>query len=253
MYRRRYYGSYNQPETKVYNNDPTIPARLAAVLKQPTISTKNLEVVQSFQKTWKRYQQLTEKQYNYFESIEKSFSKAGIAQKKAADKKKENWEKNFNNDPERVLRFKLSVQYYGVTAYFSDVVRTAKSNPSFIPSEALYDKMCCNPYMNKVYNNYLSPAKFAVGDRVSMLSSYSTTRPAGLNTLNLFATNHTTNIRDDSICIIAAVNSHAPVSSAAKGTKIYTVVPIAWTNERGWGDKERKPCYVMERHIRKHK
>jgi len=252
------YGRYRRSwspsdDPKVYNNNPTIPARIAAVLAQSTITTKNFEVVQSFQKTWNRYWQLTDKQYNYFESIEKSFSSASIAQKKASDKRKETWIKNFSSDPDRVLRFKLSVQYYSVTAYFADPIKAAKSDPDFIPSEALYNKMCCNDYMNKVYNSYKAPAKFAVGDMVIMLSSYSSSRPATLNTLNLFTERHVTNVRDDAICIIAAVNSHAPVSSAIRGAKMYTVVPIAWSNEKGYGSKEKKPCYVMERHIRKHK
>lgn len=69
-------------------------------------------------------------------------------------------------DAEKKRKFDLAVQMYSKTNYFTDVVKKAKEDPNYIPSELTYKKVVDNRYAKGYIANADAPPKFQKGDLV---------------------------------------------------------------------------------------
>ena len=165
---------------------------------------------------------LSPKQVKILEKIESENSDA--ARQKAAT-----WRADYATPGEDGVsprdRAVIAANYYqGQGAgYFAAVVTKVLSGE--VPSVKQYRKMVENKYAQKAIEATLSPVKYPVGSFVALRSA----APYGARS-----------VAGNKPCVVIQTNA-APVASAARGAKIYKLLPIGGT----------KPLLVEERYIKK--
>jgi len=124
------------------------------------------------------------------------------------------------------LRTKAEVaaRYYRHTGYFAKLSNQILDESGFVPSEKAYRKMVENKYAQKVIDAHYSAPKYAVGSFVALRAS----APWGAR-----------NAAGNKPCVVIQANA-APITSAARGSKIYKVLPVG----------AAKPVLVEERYIK---
>jgi|TARA_R110000787_G_scaffold118446_2_gene229286 hypothetical protein len=100
-------------------------------------------------------------------------------------------------------------RYYKPTTYFGSLVDKILEVKDFVPTYAEYNKLTKNKYAQKVLQQHKAEPKYLVG-------SYVTARVGN------FPLKHACGGKP---CIVVAVNA-LPIVSAAKGSKIYKLLPI---------------------------
>jgi hypothetical protein len=131
-----------------YVNDPNVGNRLVVLLTNNSLSQKDREFVTSLQTTWNRFSQLTKRQYDYFEVVEKRYDPVIVAQ---VQQERQRWFDVWDDD--KKLRFNLCCEYYSVTPYFRDIAAKGLVDKTFIPTEKQYRAMCENNYAKRLYEN----------------------------------------------------------------------------------------------------
>ena len=131
-----------------YVNDPNVGNRLVVLLTNNSLSQKDREFVASLQTTWNRFSQLTKRQYDYFEVVEKRYDPVIVAQ---VQQERQRWFDVW--DDEKTSRFHLCCEYYSTTAYFRDLAAKGLIDKKFIPTEKQYRAMCENNYAKRLYEN----------------------------------------------------------------------------------------------------
>lgn len=240
---RGYYGYRSRYAPIEKNTDPTIPARLAALANNPGLSTKYSEIVASFTINFKKYKGLTTKQYSYLESIEESLTPAKIAEVTAYKAAKKSWEASFAKDPEKVERFKVACQYYAaIGSYFGKIVNGYQSDPTMVPSERTYTKMCMSKYLTQVYDNFKATPKHKPGDLVKLSKSWTFKSNRQMNVASLATRcDAYPQVDRNGFFLVVGVDNHPPISYAAKGTKLYTLVST---------DGKSTKFLVEEKHVK---
>lgn len=127
----------------------------ALLLKNITASDRNY--VDSFRSFLEKRGYLTNKQYNFFKSVESKYSDDRI-------KQYEDWIASYDDEKRKL--FELATRYYFLTPYFRELVTRAKKDPNFIPTERQFDAMCKNKYFIRAMENYKQPPKYDYGDVV---------------------------------------------------------------------------------------
>jgi hypothetical protein len=117
-------------------------------------------------------------------------------------------------------------QYYKANPpYFGDLVAKVLSDPNFVPTPRQYKAMCENKYAKKVLKSATCAPAFSVGQIIELRSTashkLSKSFPLGKG----------------AIIEIGA----APIKSAAKGSKVYKVLPLG----------SAETVELEERHIKK--
>jgi len=134
------------------------------------------------------------------------------------------WASNFTDEMREIA--KVCARYYQANPpYYGDLCAKILNQPDFIPTEKQYRAMCENKYAMKVRAASFNAPIFPVGTLVSFRS----TAPYGVKQVS--TTGQAVVIRVDGL----------PVTSAAKGSKVYEVLPV--------GDP--KTFIVEERHLKK--
>jgi hypothetical protein len=190
MYRRR------APVEKVTGNN--IPARLSILTENPDVPQNTKDFLQSLTGAYEKYGGLTTRQYEAMEKVEKRFSVEKIAERKA-------WAGEYTDERRKIA--KICAEYYLANPpYFRDLANKILNDTDFVPTERQYRALCENKFAKKVLTATTAVPKFAKGSMVM-----------GRSTANRL-------IRNKHVVIIET--DAAPVKSAAKGTKVYRVLPV---------------------------
>lgn len=203
MIRRNYYSNRytsmttTNTDASITSNeritDPAIAGRISTLLGNSSVTARDREFVLSLQASFSKYSSLTQKQYNYFEVLEKRYDPATVAANSAA---RDAWLKSW--DVWKQKQFKLCCQYYRLTPYFGDIVNNSIKDPNFIPSEKQFRAMCENKYAQRLIAN-MTDAKFEPGDIVQRRK------------------------QDEWVGTVVFVSDHITRSSANIGGRIYRV------------------------------
>ena len=171
--------------------------------------------VESLQEQYNKRGKLSPRQLEILERIEKQ--KLSEEARHAS----ESWDANYDAEKRRIAR--ICAEYYQTAGYFTALADSIIMDPSYIPSEKAWRKMCENKYAKKVIASYDAAPKYEVGSLVTFRATadYSHRIAAG-----------------DNPCII--ISSGGSVKNAAKGSKPYTVLPYG----------AMKPITCEERHLK---
>lgn len=114
-----------------------------------------------------------------------------------------------NNDDSMRDNAIVIANYYRPTGYFRVIVGKILEDKDFVPTYSEFNKLTKNKYAQKVLREHHAEAKYAVGSYVlPRAGNYGLKRSTG-----------------DKPCIVVAINA-SPIVSAAKGSKIYKLLPI---------------------------
>ena len=181
----------------VTNTD--IPARLKALLENSNVDDNTKTFLTSLSSAFKRFGGLTPRQFSAMAKVEYRFSPE--AQKAAAE-----WREQYTSDAAMQNVARVCAEYYKANPpYFADLAEKVIGEPDFIPSKKQYRAMCQNKYAVKVLASVNNDAKYPAGTWVEGRTTANRTI-AGTK------------------CVVIATDS-APVTSAAKGAKVYTWHP----------------------------
>ena len=120
----------------------------------------------------------------------------------------------------------IAARYYKSAGYFQGLVHSILNDDGFVPTIEQYNKITKNKFAVKVLNAHYAPQKFAAGSLVQ----YSATAPGRFRAGG-----------GNKIPMVVIQANAAPVTSAAKGAKIYKVLPVGCATTR----------LVEERHLKK--
>ena len=163
---------------------------------------------------------LTERQQEALKRIEDRYSEEAISNRVA-------WEKNYSEQHKKHAR--IAATYYSgshnYAGYFRDLALRVLDEPDWIPTEKQYRAMCENKYVKRVIESSLSEPKYPVGSFVMIRS--------GKGPRQLW--------QNPTPAMVIETNA-GPVTSAAKGSKLYKILPMGsstvWTVE----EREIKKC-----------
>lgn len=198
-----YYRNYYRrtPVTRVTRED--IPNRLQAVIENTAVPQNTKDFLQSLVSAYEKYEGLTERQFEAFEKVEKRFSAERIAERKA-------WADKYDDEKRNIA--KICAEYYVANPpYYADLARRIINDPEFLPTERQYRALVENKYAKKVLAATFAESKFEVGAMVMGRATASSRQ-----------------VRDQ-LLVVIEVNA-TPVKSAAKGSKVYRVLPVGQPN-----------------------
>lgn len=149
---------------------------------------------------------LSTRQIELLEKIESEHSDEAMTERAAFIADYEN-----NKDNMKVNAGIVSIYYRASNAhYFACVVEKILADPSYTPSFSEYNKIVKNKYAQKVLASHYAPARYSIGTFVKL-------RAGTLQRLRRQT--------GGKPCIVIQANA-GPVTTAAKGTKVYSVLPV---------------------------
>jgi len=181
---------------KVSGNN--IPERLSALRENADVPQNTKDFLQSLLDAYEKYEGLTVRQFEAFEKVEKRFSAEKIAERKA-------WSSEYTEERRKVAKI-CAAYYLANPPYFGDLARRIADDGEFVPTERQWRALCENKYAKKVLASATSEPKFANGAMVMGRASATST------------------VRDKFLLVIEA--NAGPIKSAAKGSKVYRVLPV---------------------------
>tara|TARA_R110000824_G_scaffold374299_2_gene564801 strand:+ start:682 stop:1329 length:648 start_codon:yes stop_codon:yes gene_type:complete len=197
-----YYSSYkkvNTPRTA----DPDTLQRINKLKDEYNVSPNALSFLSSLLVGYKKYGGITKKQYDAFCEIENNYLHANSDLDAT-------WFENYD-DMKRETTKICALYYCANPPYYGDLAYRALYDKDFIPSEKQYKTLTQNKYAQKVLESHFSKSKFKVNDYVSLRKNNPCDIP---NNKNIF--------------IVIQVASE-PITTAAKNTKKYKILPLDTT------------------------
>ena len=162
---------------------------------------------------------LSPKQVQILEKIERENSDEAMAA--AAT-----WATDYTSPDEKGVsprdRAVIAARYYQTTSYFQGVVTKVLADG--VPTQKQYRKMVENKYAQKVIEATLSAPKYAAGSFVALRASAPSSARWGTG---------------NKPCVVIKTDA-APVTSAARGAKKYSVLPVGGA----------RPVIIEERHLK---
>ena len=220
------------------------PEKLAAALEKGAPMLKRLEAIESrveagswaagFVTSLKSQvmggRELSDKQIPVLEKIEREHNDEALAAR-------ETWRDDYlyEADPAWVALdvnarhyrvAQVAARYYKRAGYFQALVSKILDDDGFVPTIEQYNKITKNKFAVKVLSAHYAPQKYAPGSLVQ----YSATAPGRVRAGG----------GNQTPMVVIQANA-APVISAAKGAKIYKVLPVGSPTTR----------LVEERHLKK--
>ena len=204
----------------------TMLVRLNAVCERTEPSSWGRGFVNSLQGQIMGGRDLSEKQIKTLEKIEAENSDEAI-------KARDTWKLDYIDqaDPAWVgldvnARHyevaRVAARYYECAGYFQGLVRSILFDDGFVPTIEQYNKITKNKFAVKVLTAHFADPKFAPGSLVQ----FGATAPAHMRRLPP--------------CVVISSNG-GPIVSAAKGAKVYSVLPMG----------SAKTLLCEERHLKK--
>ena len=212
------------------------PEKLAAAMEKGAAMLERLNAVceRTEPKSWGRGfvnslqgqimagRELSEKQIKTLEKIEAENSDEAI---KARDTWKLDY--RYENDPawpgRHSMVAEVAARYYKAAGYFQGLVHSILNDDGFVPTIEQYNKITKNKYAVKVLTAHFADPKFAPGSLVQ----FGATAPSALRRIKV-------------PCVVISSNG-GPITSAAKGAKVYSVLPMG----------SAKTLLCEERHLKK--
>ena len=195
--------------------------RLNAVCERTEPSSWGRGFVNSLQGQIMAGREVSEKQIKTLEKIEAENSDEAI---KARDTWKLDY--RYEADPAWPARHskvaEVAARYYKAAGYFQRLVDSILNDDGFVPTIEQYNKITKNKYAVKVLTAHFADPKFAPGSLVQ----FGATAPAHMRRLPP--------------CVVISSNG-GPIVSAAKGAKVYSVLPMG----------SAKTLLCEERHLKK--
>ena len=130
------------------------------------------------------------------------------------------------SDEDRAL-FARAIAYYRQTEYFSPVVAAFDADPNYVPSKGIFVQLTENSYFKRVLASEAEEAKFSEGDIVSLNKAIgNSTRGRVLvrEVANKLGLDPYKLIDPSTIRGMILVSDAAPVKSAVRGAKLYSVL-----------------------------
>jgi|GEM_PF-1571285 hypothetical protein len=200
MTTRIYYRRYKKIE-KPKVKDDSILERIESILKIPFVYGGTKQFLESIYEQYNKNGSVTEAQFKAVEKIEKKYSEETVLGY-------EQWKEKYDSEKKEVA--KICAYYYkNNPPYFKDLAEKILSDSDFVPTEKQFVSMCENKFTRKVVDETHSEPKFTVGQLVQGRKT------APIKIRNFYF----------SIIEIGA----KPVTSSAKGAKIYTLLPLGKT------------------------
>ena len=144
---------------------------------------------------------LSDRQVEILEKIESKWSDDAL-------QARNNWTDNFT--PEMAEKYRVMMEYYVKTGYYNNLTTAYKNDPSLVPAMENYQRITDNKYAAKVLAAWFKEPSYPPGSMVALRSG------ASYGLRRAF---------QRSMGIVVSVNDSAPVS-AARGSKIYRVLPV---------------------------
>jgi len=166
---------------------------------------------------------LSDRQLQVLKKIEAEHDDAAIAER-------QKWIENYTNSPDLRADAIVVANYYMSTGYFKDTAREIINDDTFIPTYSQYNKMVKNKYAQKVLTSHNAPAKYEAGQLVTFRAN----APSQARYLD------GAHLKRNVTMMVIEANA-APVVSAARGTKVYKLLPVG----------KATTLLVEERHIMK--
>jgi len=196
--------------------------RLNAVCERTEPKSWGRGFVNSLQGQIMAGRELSEKQIKTLEKIEAENSDEAI---KARDTWKLDY--RYEADPAWSARHskvaEVAARYYKAAGYFQGLVNSILTDDGFVPTVEQYNKITKNKFAVKVLTAHFADPKFAPGSLVQ----FGATAPSALRRIKV-------------PCVVISSNG-GPIVSAAKGAKVYSVLPMG----------SAKTLLCEERHLKK--
>ena len=143
------------------------------------------------------------KQLTILSKIEERWSDDAIAAKSV-------WKNTYLSSPEMQERASIVATYYQIVGYYGDLAQNILHTEGFVPTEKQYKSITSNKFAKKILDAWYAEPKYSVG-------SYVVVRDTAPGIVRGKAKNVP--------CVILKTNAMYP-RCAAKGTKIYQVLPF---------------------------
>ena len=196
--------------------------RLNAVCERTEPKSWGRGFVNSLQGQIMGGRELSEKQIKTLEKIEAENSDDALATRAT-------WKRDYRagvdadwgTAPVKVAE--VAAHYYKCAGYFQALVHSILNDDGFVPTIEQYNKITKNKYAIKVLTAHFADPKFAPGSLVQ----FGATAPSALRRIKV-------------PCVVISSNG-GPIVSAAKGAKVYSVLPMG----------SAKTLLCEERHLKK--
>jgi len=194
-----YYASYNKVETP-RNANPDVLKRIITLKDEHDISPSVHSFLSSLLVGCKKYGGITAKQYDAFCEIEKSYLHR-------QDEVDDTWFEKY--DDIKKEKMKICALYYCANPpYYGDLSYRVLYDKDFMPTEKQYKSLTENKYTQKVLESHFSKPRFRVNDYVSLRK------------------NNPCDIKSNNNLFIVIQAAPEPITTAAKYTKKYKILPI---------------------------
>jgi len=177
--------------------------RINSLLEKEEVSSGTINFIQSLKEQLTKKGALSEKQWSAFQKAEYRYSDEAIAIRKS-------WMDNWDKEKER--KAKIAAEYYSHNPpYFRELSRAILGDEEYIPTEKEYRKLVENKYAQSVLSMVEAEPLYPVGSLVKMRSNHAVPR----------------SLHDREAIV---VSNDGPIKSAAKGSKLYKVLPFGHSN-----------------------
>ena len=190
--------------------------RLAVLSKRVDPGTWDAGFVESVSTQVQRGRDLSPKQLEILSKIEERWSDEAIATKSV-------WKNIYLSSPEMQEKANIVATYYQTVGYYGDLAQNILHVEGFVPTEKQYKSITSNKFAKKILDAWYAEPKYSDGSYVLVRD----TAPGIVRG------------KAKGPCVVLKSNAMRP-RCAAKGTKIYQVLPFS----------SATPVMVEERYIK---
>tara|TARA_Y100000034_G_scaffold45476_1_gene55926 strand:- start:1286 stop:1948 length:663 start_codon:yes stop_codon:yes gene_type:complete len=202
MFVKKYYNKYKKVAAKPKIKDDKVFETVNKLLELPWMFGGTKDFLISIKELYEKHGELTKNQIDAINRIKEKNS-----QETAESYNK--WVSNYDEEKREIASI-CALYYKNNPPYFSQLAERIFNESDFVPSEKQYKSMCENKFTKKVIEATKAEAKYPVG------------------TVIRGRKNAPINIRDSLFSVIK-INATA-VQSAAKGAKMYELLPFGKTH-----------------------
>ena len=187
---------------------------------QTVLPTSASTFLKSILKFYESTGAVSERQADVLKSMEEKYTPE-------PSEKREKWLSQYDEEKRNIA--KICAQYYASSpeGYFLNIAVKVLTEQDFIPTEKQYNAMCGNKYASKVLESKLSEPKYPVGSFVTIRS--------GRGSYEL-----------RSVCLnrpaMVLTSDHKPITSSAKGSKPYRILPVGSNKHYDVEERDLKLC-----------
>ena len=213
MFVKKYYNKYKKIIPKPKIKDDKIFETINKLLQLPWMLGGTKDFLTSVKELHEKHGELTKNQIDAVKKIEAKNSQDTV-------ENYNKWMSNYDDEKKKIAKI-CAFYYKNNPPYFANLSERVLNESCFIPSERQYASMCENKFTKKVVEATKADPRYDVG----MIVKGRKNAPVSVR---------------DGLFSIMKVNA-APVQSAAKGAKMYELLPFGKVNT----------IFCEERYLRK--